>query len=82
MYRQAQRLNEKATDKLNPEPTYSVAFNPKDKTNQLILKALVKKTVENEPVETPTNTEISESHTVTESTATSGWHQSLRRITY
>lgn len=65
-------FDEKATDKLNPEPTYSVAFNPKDKTNQLILKALVKKTVENEPVETPTNTEISESHTVTESTATSG----------
>ena len=27
-------FDEKATDKLNPEPTYSVAFNPKDKTSR------------------------------------------------
>ncbi|WP_436667224.1 MucBP domain-containing protein [Latilactobacillus sakei] len=37
-----------ATEKLNQDPTYSVEFDPKDKTRQVILKGIVKAQVRNE----------------------------------
>lgn len=41
-----------ATEKLNQDPTYSVQFDPKDKTKQLTLRALLEKKVENKQVAT------------------------------
>lgn len=60
-----------ATEKLNQEPTYTVDFDSKDKPNQITLKALVKKQVENKKVEAIKSSETSESSVSPEAMPTS-----------